>query len=153
MNRPALLFHGGVAGLQVGDIIEPDQSHRKHVDGCPICAALADGQRHAYDEPTPQGWVYATSDRQYARFYASKAVKGDLYRVRLLGDVEASKEDPGQFPTWRSTSAEVVSVLERCVILTMRERRRLFVRWGGTATEAAQLFGSIVAAAGREPRR
>ena len=37
--------------------------------------------------------VFATTNRRYARWYASRAVRGDLYKVLLSGDVERSEED------------------------------------------------------------
>ncbi|HEX7134344.1 MAG TPA: hypothetical protein VF228_17340 [Iamia sp.] len=75
----------------------------------------------------------------YARFYASKA-GGDLYRVQLVGDVERSTED--HFPTWRGRRARVLSVAERGVTLTMAERERLYIRWGGSAEEFDLLVAS-----------
>ncbi len=141
MTRPAPLFHGGIAGLRAGDIIRPNQGHRKHIDGCPTCAALAAGTATPFDAPTPEGWVYATKDRPYARLYASKA-RGDLYRVQLLGEVERSAED-GPFPTWRARRARVVSVADRNVTLSMGERERLFIRWGGTAPEFAAVCSAM----------
>lgn len=126
-----VLFHGGIAGLNPGDEITPE--HDRHVDGCPICDATRAGIATPFDIPTPEGWVYATEDRQYARHYASLVNLGWLYRVQLNGDIEPSTEDP--FPSWRGRTATVVSVLERGVRLTTKERRRLFIRWGGTASQ------------------
>lgn len=77
--------------------------------------------------------MYATSDVPYARFYASRAVRGWLYRVELQGDVEPSTEDP--IPTWRARRAVVHQVKERGIVLTMREREKLFLRMGGTRPE------------------
>lgn len=141
MTRRAPLFHGGVAGLQPGDIIRPNQGHRKHIDGCPVCAALAKGEATPFDLSTPEGWVYATKDRPYARHYASKA-RGDLYRVQLLGEVEPSDED-GPFPTWRARRARVVAVAERNVTMSWGERERLFIRWGGTPDEFAAMCSAM----------
>lgn len=135
------LYHGGVPGLRPGDRIDPGNAEHRHIDGCPICEAHANGNTIAIDPLTPEGWVYATSDRPYGRFYASRAGLGTLYRVTLdPATTEPSTEDP-DFPTWRATSAVVFSVLERGVRLTMRERRRLYVRWGGTKDEAAAMIG------------
>lgn len=55
MTARRVLFHGGVAGLNVGDTIRPDQGHRKHLDGCPICTAIAAGAATPFDLPTPEG--------------------------------------------------------------------------------------------------
>lgn len=141
------LWHGGVPGLRRGSRIVPGMAHHKHIDGCPICAAHAAGVSPEGHEPaTPDGWVYATSDKAYARFYASKVVGGDLYQVRLLGDVERSTED--MFPAWRGRRAVVVRVVERGIVLTPKERRHLFLRWGGTDEELAEMYR-----AARDPHR
>ena len=136
MTRRPPLFHGGISGLGPGDVIRSNQAHRKHIEGCRTCEALARGEATEFDKPTPPGWVYATTDRMYARHYASKA-GGDLYRVELAGDVERSTED--RFPTWRGRRARVLAVAERGVRLSSRERERLFVRWGGTVEEFNEL--------------
>ncbi len=125
MARQRSLFHGGISGMKPGDIVRPDQAHRKHVDGCPICEARAAGQAHVL--LTPAGWVYATNDRSYARYYAA-IVSGDLYRVQLAGGVERSVED--SFPSWRGRKARVLSVAERKVVLSPLEIERLWDRWG-----------------------
>lgn len=136
------LYHGGVAGLWVGAVIEPNMADHRYVDGCPQCAAHADGVHiHGYDPPTPEDWVYATTDREYARYYASRAVRGSLYVVNLEGDVEKSIEDP--FPTWRGRRAIILRVPETKIVLTMKQRRKLFVRWGGTTEEFALLVSRI----------
>ena len=60
------LFHGGVPGLRIGDLIEPGQPH--FVDGCPVCVAKASGFGTIYDPLTKHpDRVYLTSDREYAR--------------------------------------------------------------------------------------
>ena len=59
---------------------------------------------------------------------------GSLYRVKLLGDVEPSPEDP-HFPSWRGRRAVVLRVVERNITLTHTERRRLFLQWGGSHDE------------------
>lgn len=131
-KRERLLYHGGVANLRRGDLILPDMAHRRFVEGCPHCEAQKRGDA-VLDPSTPAGWVYATSHRLYARYHASRAVRGDLYKVRLIGEIERSAED--RFPTWRARKAEVVRIEERRIILTMKERRNLFVQWGGTPEE------------------
>ncbi len=132
MTRRRTLFHGGTSGLAVGDTIKPNRAYHKHVDGCPTCEAKARGDATLIDAPTPPDWVYATRDKAYARFYASMC-RGDLYQVRLIGDVERSNED--QFPSWRGRRARIESVAERGVTLSWSQRRQLFKRWGGTDTE------------------
>lgn len=109
-------------------------AHTRYLDNCPQCEAQRNHQLiSGFDPPTPHGFVYATSDREYARYYASRAVKGWLYEVQLADDAEPSTEDP--FPTWRASGARVLKVLEKRITLTMDDRKRLFVRWGGTEEE------------------
>lgn len=137
-HDPGRLWHGGAAGLQPGDTITPD--HERHTDGCPICAARADGTA-TIDPATPEGWVYATDHRMYARYYASLVGRGTLYRVELSGDIGRSTED--HFPTWRARQATVIHVVEPYITLTMKERHRLFREWGGTELEWRSLVHTI----------
>lgn len=141
----SMLFHGGAAGLRPGSVILPDHADHRFVEGCPDCEAHRLGLNAPFsgDPATPPEWVYATSDRQYARYYASRAVSGWLYRVELQGAVEPSTEDDPRFPTWRARTARVHSVLERAVQLTMRERHRLFIRWGGTEREWLRMLAAV----------
>ncbi|MCZ1001132.1 hypothetical protein O1M63_28760 [Streptomyces mirabilis] len=124
-------FHGGVPGLNPGDLIAPSPPHV--VDGCKVCEARAQGLTamvggKAVDPPTGRpDRVYITSDRDYARFYASRYWYGDLYTVEPVGELEASTEDP--FPTWCVPAARVVSVYTRAVQLTRSQRRSLLRRW------------------------
>jgi hypothetical protein len=137
-----LLWHGGVGGLWRGQVLEPGHAAKRYVEGCACCEAQEAGHSHfGIDPATPEGWVYATNDREYARWYASRAVKGWLYRVELLGDVEPSTEDP--FPTWRARSARIHAVPERNIVLSMAERRRIFLRWGGTEEEFEAMVASV----------
>lgn len=132
------LWHGGVPGLRVGDLVVPGERH--YEDGCPVCAAKAEGRNFTVGgvvvDPlnVHEDRVYVTSDREYARFYASKYPLGDLYRVEpvwRLGDmsplVDVGTEDP--FPTWAAPAARVEAVYERAVRLTHRQRVTLLERW------------------------
>ncbi|MEU1815199.1 hypothetical protein ABZ543_08370 [Streptomyces roseifaciens] len=126
------LFHGGKPGLRPGDLITPHPPNV--VDGCEICAARARGETVVIpglgpvDPPTGRpDRVYVTSDREYARWYASRYWQGDLYVVEPVGQVEPSTEDP--FPTWCAPAARIRSVYCRCVMLTPAQRRRLLARW------------------------
>lgn len=140
------LFHGGAPGRRVGDVLLPNMAEHRYVDGCPHCEAQRNGSwTPGMDPGTPEGWLYATSDRPYARYYASRAVLGTLYRVRLEGDVERSFEDP--FHSWRGRNAVVVGVLERSVALSMLERRKLFKRWGGSDEEFEEMILAALRAA------
>ncbi|MBF6368394.1 hypothetical protein IU469_22110 [Nocardia puris] len=130
----ARLFHGGVPGLRVGDLLEPGHDRRQH-DGCPWCEARARGDAHlGMDGPSQQVGVYVTSHRLYARHYASLWGRGDLYRVEPVGEVARSSED--SFETFVVPAARVVAVLDRAVLLTMSERRRLQREWA--AADAAR---------------
>ena len=129
--NPTRLFHGGVPRLHPGDVIEPHEPN--YVDDCPICEAHRKGAEIAVQgqiiDPANHApeYTFATSDREYARFYASKFPHGDLYVVEPLDELVASECDP--FPTWLCKKLRVRSVYERCVELTMPQRRRLAKRW------------------------
>jgi len=107
----------------------------------PVALAAGLSDYEPIDPPTPEGWVYATDHRQYARYHASLAGRGTLYRVELVGDIEPSTED--HFPSWRARQAVIVAVTERYILLTMKERRRLFLDWGGSELEWVQLIRSV----------
>jgi hypothetical protein len=126
-------WHGGAPGLNVGDLIEPGRPH--FVDGCEVCDAHRAGQDHALDPLTRHtDRVYITTDREYARFYASKYPRGDLYTVQPVGDPVPSDED--HFPAWHVPQARVVSVYDRYVALTPKQRRTLMSRWRRADREA-----------------
>lgn len=112
----APLFHGGAPGLRAGDLITPDHDRREHA-GCPHCAAGDTPGQHA---------VYATTSRLYAAHYASLYGRGDLYRVELVDPVRSTEDS---IETWHATTARVVAVLDRAVLLTMSQRRRLYREW------------------------
>jgi hypothetical protein len=137
------LYHGGVAGLRQGDLIEPGHAASRYVAGCPTCEAHAAGEHRELDPRTPDGRVYCTTDREYARYYASRAVRGWLYSVTPTGPLhEAAEGDLG--PTWWSEHPlRVRGVIDRAVRLTDRQRRRLFVRWGGSEREWAALLSEV----------
>lgn len=122
-------YHGGVSGRRPGDQIAP--GHHRGRDDCSICRARNAGPGTALDPAPERHGVYLTADRKYARYYASLAGRGDLYRVEPVGDVDPSSED--HFGTVVAPAALVVAVLERAVLLTDSQRRRLLARW----TEAA----------------
>lgn len=136
------LFHGGVGDLWKGQLIKPDMAHGRLHDGCPQCEAQRlDLHVEGFDPPTPHGFVYATTDIAYARYYASRAGKGWLYEVTLDPPAEKSGED--FFETWRSPQARIVRVVEKRITLTMDERRDLFIRWGGTDMEFNRMVGQL----------
>ncbi len=127
------LWHGGAPDLRPGQLIQPGHTRRQH-DGCAYCQARAAG--HAViapdgsliDPPTGQpDRVYLTTDRNYARFYASLYGRGDLYRAQPIGPAQASTED--HFETYIAPAALVLTVVERAVLLTPGQRRRLQREW------------------------
>lgn len=122
-------WHGGAPGLRPGDIIEPrahdDDAHL--VDGCPTCDARKAGAQLAEDNNDP-ALVYVTTDRDYARIYASGYPRGALYRVEPIGElVDRSAQDPA--PSWGCGSARVLSVYDPLVALTPKQVRRYAKRW------------------------
>lgn len=129
MASPGRLFHGGLPGLRPGDRILPvEDGQRRHRDDCAVCQARNSGESTPYDPaPARPDRVYLTSDRLYARYYASLTGLGDLYVVRPLGELEPSPED--HFPTWTAPAAEVTAVYDRAVSLTMGQRRQLLRLW------------------------
>lgn len=128
------LWHGGVPDLRPGDLIEPGHARKSH-DGCPWCAAREAGGAHlGIDPPSAHtDRVYLTTVREYARFHASLYGRGDLYRVEPLGEVARSTEDT--IETWMAPAARVLAVVDRAVLLTSGQRRRLNRIW--TAADAA----------------
>lgn len=175
-----MYYHGGKAGLSVGDILVPSPPHVQ--DDCPICVARAQGRvcsvgeyrawlrqfgdrarpvldqlRDVPDEapmdpPSAKQAVYITTDRAYAQFYASRSGWGDLYRVEPIGPVAPSPED--HFPTWTCDRARVVAVLQRHVRLKRSERRLLMRRWkrADAAAERRENYSKIITRPAQETR-
>jgi len=136
------LYHGGVGGLGPGDLIEPGRAADRYVAGCPTCAAHDAGEHHAFDPRTPDGRVYCTTDREYARYYASRAVKGWLYSVEPTGPLHEAEEGDLGATWWSEHPLRVRGVIDRAVRLTDRQRRRLFMRWGGKQWEWEQIIAT-----------
>lgn len=131
---PPRLFHGGVPGLRPGDLIEPGHSRKVH-DGCTWCASRATIPPTLDGLPLHEDRVYLTPERSYARYYASLYGRGDLYQVEPIGHLQQSTEDTVE--TWTAPAAHVIVAVDRAVLLTMGERRRLHRAWG--AADAAAL--------------
>lgn len=125
---PGQLYHGGVDGLRPGDILTPGHGRKTH-DGCPWCEARERGEAHqGIDGPSQVHGIYTTPHRLYAKHHASLYGRGDVYQVEPVGDVRRSVED--SIETWVCDQARVAAVIHRAVLLTMKERRRLFRDWG-----------------------
>lgn len=125
MSGPRL-WHGGAPGLNPGDLLLPGHERKVH-EGCAVCEARTKGQHAGIDPPSAKRAVYLTSDKEYARHYASLYGRGDLYSVEPVGELTPSAED--HFPTWTVEAARVVAVYQRAVLLTWSQRRSLFRRW------------------------
>lgn len=139
-------YHGGHPGLRPGDELTPQGPGRlaRHHDGCPICAAQAAGEHTPIDPPTARpDRVYVSTDWLYAKFYASRYGRGDLYAVTPHGELEESTED--LLPALTCSSAVVVEVLARNVELTHAERRHLWNRWPETPGEPRMSYREMVA--------
>lgn len=138
MTVARILFHGGVPGLRVGDLIEPGHERKPH-PGCPYCVARAAGDAHlGIDGPSADSErVYCTTSRMYAKHYASLYGRGDLYRVEPVGELIRSPEDTVE--TFKAPALRVVAVIDRVVLLTNSERRRLLREWTAADTAALTL--------------
>lgn len=127
------LFHGGAPGLRPGDLIEP--GHARHVfDGCTWCAARPELPATQDGLPEHDDRVYLTPVRAYARYYASLYGRGDLYQVEPVGDLVPSMED--NVETWTAPAGRIIAALDRAILLTPGERRRLYRMWGQADTTA-----------------
>lgn len=124
---PSVLYHGGVRGLVVGESIVPGHSRDDRHPDCRVCAQRAAGVSTLDPKSARPDRVYVTADRDYARQYASLYGRGDLYIVEPIGELEPSAEDIS-IPAWTVPSARVVAVLQRNILMTMRQRRDLYVR-------------------------
>lgn len=121
------LFHGGVPGLGVGDLIQPGHQRQSH-PGCPICEVRERGGDPLIDPASRRpDRVYLSEDREYARYYASLFGHGDLYAVEPVGELERSPED--MFPSYTAPAARVLAVYGRRIELSWSQRRSLYRRW------------------------
>lgn len=122
-----MLYHGGVPGLKPGDLIEPGHSRDDRHDDCPLCRMRRD---MGADAPTPVGtrrsdMVYCTTDRLYARLYASLYGRGDVYQVEPVGPLVPSTDEGDPEGSWRCRLLRVKRIVDVAVTLSMKERRRL----------------------------
>lgn len=127
MEPSGQLWHGGFPGLRIGQTLDASHGHR-HLSSCPLCHDRLAGTAVALDPlPGQPGRIYLTTDREYARYYASLAHYGDLYQVEAVGELVVSDED--RFPAWTAQAAVVTSVYARAVLLTDGQRKALLKRW------------------------
>lgn len=166
--RATLFFHGGKAGLDVGDLLVPSPPHGD--DGCPVCEArkagrvctvgefrrwlmqfgpraekalrmLADAaESDPMDPPSAEQAVYITTSQPYATWYAATRGHGDVYQVVPVGEAMRTSED--SFPAWTVKSARIVRVIRRGVHLTRTERREIERLWkkADARRDKARLF-------------
>lgn len=136
------LYHGGVPGLGVGDLLEPGHARATH-DGCAWCEARMNGEAYlGIDGPSEEeNRVYATTHRLYAKSHASLYGLGDLYAVEAVGSVADSDEDT--IATVHAPAFRVLAVADRAVRLTDKERRRLFRDWTAADAEAGDLSAKM----------
>lgn len=153
--RPRPLYHGGVPGLRPGDLLRPGHSRDDLHPGCPWCEARAAGDTTTVDAPSERHAVYVTEDRSYARYYASLYGRGDLYEVEPIGPLTPSTEDI-TIPAWTCAEARVVLVVQRAVLLTMRQRWDHYWTWakreGVTKAQARREFEGMLSGKWREGR-
>jgi hypothetical protein len=96
MQRPKRLFHGGAAGLNVGDHIHP---------------AAAVGKQHPPSRNQPHynpHRVYITGLRWYAELFAHLG-RGDVYRVRPLGVTLPDRDAHGSYTCQTAVITHVVA--------------------------------------------
>lgn len=147
MTDEVFYYHGGRPGLRPGDTITADLTGRPLLDDCPFCAArnhqAATGTPTLIDPlPAHPDRVYATTNRLYAKHYASLWGRGDLYRVVPIDQPIRSDEDT--IPTWHAEAWKIASVYDRAVDLTWSERRKLWKQWteADRAADAAAAQGA-----------
>jgi len=128
MTTDIRLWHGGIPGLKIGDILIGGHE-RNTLDGCPMCEARKSGAALLGLDPPSEhpNKVYITNEREYARFHASLYGRGDLYVVEPIGETVPSTED--NIPTLLVDEARIVGVYDRAVLLSWTQRRRLMRIW------------------------
>lgn len=133
------LFHGGVPGLQPGDL---------------LVSAAARGADYAYHSPTAvyrRDRVYLTTEREMAEFWAAqyldddgRLVPGDVYQAQAIGPLRPDSDFPRYPDTYLSArEARVLRVVARAVKLSEPEhnaRLRRQQSWGLDPMYDAQEF-------------
>lgn len=125
------LWHGGVAGLAVGDTLLPPETTgnaRQTANRDHLTARFPnmDASLVTPDDASP-GWVHFTPLRQVALAYAGSASwdfgAGALYVVEPVGAVEVDPDMP--VTSLRARSARIVTVYDPLVTMTERRAARL----------------------------
>lgn len=106
-----VLWHGGAAGLRVGDFVVPR------------CELPSDSIEHVLssrNDPTDTARVYVTGLKRMAYGFAVRFANspgrgsrlGALYRVRAVGEMVPDPDFPERARCWSVKRAEVVSIEE-----------------------------------------
>lgn len=105
-------WHGGISGLQVGDLILPPTATRSGISTSQLM-----------DEARPDR-VYIATDRELARTFAAIIFEhlgaGDLYRVQPIGEIRTDPDYPAC--SFEARQARILAVDEIDVQLTSTER-------------------------------
>jgi len=120
-------YHGGAPDLKSGQLIvpQPPNEGRHLLDGCPICEARKAGKPLPDDDLDPT-LIYVTTDREYARIYASGYPMGALYVVEPVGVLTPS---PDPVPSFGCSAARIKTVYDACVRLSPAQIRRALRRY------------------------
>lgn len=154
-----ILYHGGVAGLHRGDLLEPSPPHV--FDGCPICVARSEGRVFTAGEY--RAWVAPHIERlgerakpvlelldgvpdsapidpptgEVAVYVTTSQLYATWYAARSGGDLYRVKplgrrrrSSEDHFESYVVPRARVLQVLRRGVVLTDSERADLLTMWG-----------------------
>jgi hypothetical protein len=107
------MYHGGMSGLRVGDLLLPPSVTGVGSTVTEIAAAIGAGHVRA-------DRVFVTSDRQVARAYAALKPNGALYRVEAVAGLEPDPDCLVDGLSWQCVSARVVSVVDPVVLFRSR---------------------------------
>lgn len=111
------LWHGGVPGLKVGDLIRPASETGTEHSITRRAAGLAN-PGHVRDDQ-----VHLTTDRNAARAYAAAYPNGALYVAEPIGDTEPDPDAPDI--AIRCPAARITAVYDPCVRWVERGTRWL----------------------------
>ena len=100
-------WHGGVAGLNVGDVLDKAYWQDPHATDAGRILRM----------PSVLPAVFITPDQKFAESYSAEAGLGDLYKVVPRGDL---REDPDyqRGLSYSCDSAEIIEVVQRGVVKT-----------------------------------